>query len=614
MDLQAKDLDIDQLFGSTVYYIDFYQRDYKWGKDPVLKLLDDVFYKFGIEYEKHKDSDVNIQTNIANYGWYYMNTFVINEVDGKCFVADGQQRLTTLTLILIKLYHLAIEYQMKNMEKWIDCKVAGFSGNGQNFWMNHVNSLKTIEAIYQTGEIEKPVEHNTTSRNIVANYAVISSYINRIFADGDKKKYEAFVYYFLKRIRLVCLNIELVDVPMFFEVINDRGVRLKPYEILKGKLLGQVDKDEMNQLGLNELWDKHIGVLNSLSDDEADQFFTYYLKAKFANTQSEGRKFDNDYHRSILAVESLGLEHNDKNVKHFLLNDFSYYSHLYYKVRRLRNVFDTQFPHVYYNGLTQMDTQYLLVLSACKVNDPQEDQKIERVAYEVDRLFTLMHLQRCYNSNLFTTLIYEISSQIRDGEADDLRSVFDASLLNALRQVHGNDQLTYTWNYGFFRNVGYDNLDKRFMRYVLARVEQYIADNTKMQMKRSLYDLVINRGGVWGFHIEHILANNSENYALFDNNEDFFRSERNRLGGLLLMKGQDNEAAGNEPYAQKLKSYANTLYWNETLREDSYKSKLDFTNWIAASHLNFQPYNTFGREQLEQRHHLLFDLIGRIWA
>ncbi len=613
MDLQAKDLDIDQLFGSTVYYIDFYQREYKWGKDPVLKLLDDVFYKFGIEYEKHKDSDVNIQTNIANYGWYYMNTFVINEVDGKCFVADGQQRLTTLTLILIKLYHLAIQYQMKNMEKWIDCKVAGFSGNGQNFWMNHVNSLKTIEAIYQTGEIEKLIEDNTTSRNIVANYAVISSYINKMFADGDKKKYEVFVYYFLKRIRLVCLNIEQVDVPMVFEVINDRGVRLKPYEILKGKLLGQVDKDEMNQLGLNELWDQHIGLLNSLSDDEADQFFTYYLKAKFANTQSEGRKFDNDYHRSILAVESLGLEHNDKNVKHFLLNDFSYYSHLYYKVRRLRNVFDDHFPHVYYNGLTQMDTQYMLVLSACKVNDPQEDVKIERVAYEVDRLFTLMHLQRCYNSNLFTALIFEISSHIRDGEADELHAVFDASLLNALRQVHGNDQLTSTWNYGFFRNVGYDNLDKRFMRYVLARVEQYIADNTKMQMKCSLYDLVINRGGVRGFHIEHILANNSENCALFDNNEDFFRSERNRLGGLLLMKGQDNEAAGNEPFSQKLKSYANTLYWNETLREDSYKSKLDFTNWIASTHLNFQPYDTFGREQLEQRHHLLFDLIGRIW-
>lgn len=73
MDLQAKDLNIDQLFGNTIYYIDFYQREYKWNKDPVEKLLDDVWYKFGTEYEKHKGSDVEIQTNISNYGWYYMN-------------------------------------------------------------------------------------------------------------------------------------------------------------------------------------------------------------------------------------------------------------------------------------------------------------------------------------------------------------------------------------------------------------------------------------------------------------------------------------------------------------------------------------------------------------
>ena len=49
--------------------------------------------------------------------------------------------------------------------------------------------------------------------------------------------------------------------------------------------------------------------------------------------------------------------------------------------------------------------------------------------------------------------------------------------------------------------------------------------------------------------------------------------ERNRLGGILLLKGKDNISSNNEPYSEKLKSYANTLYWNETLRADSYKSE-----------------------------------------
>ena len=43
---------IEQLFNKTVFYIDFYQRQYKWEKDPVIKLLDDVFYKFNSEFKK----------------------------------------------------------------------------------------------------------------------------------------------------------------------------------------------------------------------------------------------------------------------------------------------------------------------------------------------------------------------------------------------------------------------------------------------------------------------------------------------------------------------------------------------------------------------------------
>ena len=44
MDVSPDKQNIDQLFGTTTYYIDFYQRQYKWGKDPVEKLLDDVYF------------------------------------------------------------------------------------------------------------------------------------------------------------------------------------------------------------------------------------------------------------------------------------------------------------------------------------------------------------------------------------------------------------------------------------------------------------------------------------------------------------------------------------------------------------------------------------------
>lgn len=92
-----------------------------------------------------------------------------------------------------------------------------------------------------------------------------------------------------------------------------------------------------------------------------------------------------------------------------------------------------------------------------------------------------------------------------------------------------------------------------------------------------------------------------------------FDLERNRLGAILLLKGKDNISSNNETYHQKLKTYANSLYWNETLREDCYKSKLDFTSFIQANSLEFEPLLAFGPDEVESRQRLLFSLAKLIW-
>ena len=55
-----------------------------------------------------------------------------------------------------------------------------------------------------------------------------------------------------------------------------------------------------------------------------------------------------------------------------------------------------------------------------------------------------------------------------------------------------------------------------------------------------------------GFHIEHILSRNEESQKHFED-EDTFLVERNRLGGILLLKGKDNISSSNEVYQQKIK-------------------------------------------------------------
>lgn len=613
MDVTPDKQNIDKVFSSTTYYIDFYQRQYKWTDEPVRRLLDDILYKFNIEYQRYKDNDIELDKLVESYSWYYLNTYVTNLVGGKLYVVDGQQRLTTLTLILIKLYRAANEVDSE-LTGWLSTKIAGQSGFKKEFWMNHEKHKTAMLGLMEGKKFEQiDVTSGISAVNMVNNYKLISAVLDKDLAK-DKHKLESFIFFFLKRLVLINLNVEQTDVPMVFEVINDRGVKLKPYEILKGKLLGQIEKDELEQLGLNELWESQVNKINQYGEDEIDEFFVYYLRSKFAKVVGDTRKFDSNYHRVIFLPEveqELKLEHDPKAVKYFMMHEFKYYTELYYKILCYYDQPHNDYLSVYYNALTDMDSQFQLIMSACILNDPEEDEKIKLISHEVDRLFSLLQLQKSYDSNEFNEAIYLIAAEIRGEKVDSIKSIFDKYLLSILSEARGV-KVTQPISYSYFKDTGIE-LNKRFKRYFFARIEQFIATQTKMNMKHSFYDLVANTGSVNGFHIEHILANNADNLMAFGNDEERFERERNRLGGLLLLKGKDNISSSNELYQNKLKTYANTLYWNETLRQDSYKTKIDFSNMMKSHNLKFRPMNQFGPDELEERHMLLHSLIEIIW-
>ena len=423
---------------------------------------------------------------------------------------------------------------------------------------------------------------------------------------------KTFVYYFLYRIVLINLSVERTEVPMVFEVINDRGVRLKPYEILKGKLLGQIDPLELDRY--NELWESKVKEINNFKEDEVDTFFRYYLKAEYSDSRKEGTSFDGEYHREMFTNkmnEILQLNHNPSKVKNFLDTTFKYYSALYLKILEAYKNQNEQYPSVFINNLNEMDGQFLLILSACKLNDPQEEEKIEKIAYEIDRLFAFLQLQNSYDSNPFYELLYKISKEIRNGDLEGIRDVFNKHLFTELKNELSSE-VKEGLQYEFFRNTGI-NLNKRFKRYFFARIEQFFSKNLNKEMEHFIGDLVSKTGAINGFHIEHILSHNNENKALFDNDDALFEQERNRLGGILLLKGKDNISSNNEPYEEKLKTYGgSTLYWNETLREDTYKSNIDMRN-LKKNFTLLAPMKQFGKEELEKRQKLLFEISKEIW-
>jgi hypothetical protein len=99
--IEGKDRDVRELLDNKKYAIDYYQRDYRWQEKNILELLDDLEYKFMDNYEENHGRSM-----VEHYDPYFLGSIVISRRDGKNYLIDGQQRLTSLTLLLIYLHNL----------------------------------------------------------------------------------------------------------------------------------------------------------------------------------------------------------------------------------------------------------------------------------------------------------------------------------------------------------------------------------------------------------------------------------------------------------------------------------------------------------------------------
>lgn len=623
MEVNPEKQNIHTLFSTTNYHIDFYQREYKWKDDTVLQLINDIFYHFDQSYTEHSNLDPSEQNVVKNYAWYYLNTYITNKAGNRMFVVDGQQRLTTLTLMLIALYHMCgpDKFNSEDLREWVKSKILGVGAGGKKqFWMAHDKREPLMRALFDGNEAsEDLLNDGITARHIIDNYNLIKKELsNRL---SSRHKLDTFIFYFLGMVVIINLDVERTDVPMVFEVINDRGVRLQPYEILKGKLLGDIDKSEVDQYA--DIWDGALHKIEARGEGEVDTFFRTYLRAHFSETRKQGQAFDGPYHRAIYEPncnDTLHLKKNSQGVKDFLKGAFRYYAGLYLKLSQFGENEKSPIAECYYNSqLNRMDGHVMLIVAACDVNDPNEDKKIAILSRAFDRAYVMLQLNRAYDSNQFQELLYTMHPFLRECSVEDIDKIIDERVLDEIKQRRNTEANTLL-DYGQFKRVGYGDYNTRFLRYFLTRIEIFIAEGLGKKLQDSPYNYVSGTGKGNAYHVEHILARNDESRSLFlDENgeydESLFETERNRFGALLLLKGQDNSSSGNELYADKLRTYAGSApYFAQTLLPDFYKSNSAIKDFIMNSGLEIAPAEQFTVETLEKRSKLLYDITRKIWA
>src|SRR5512138_2064953 len=143
-EIDGKGRTVRELLAGRKYSIDYYQREYKWQQKQVFELLEDLADKFR---ESHEEG--NEREDVAEYGHYFLGSIIISDKDGQKFIIDGQQRLTTLTLLLIFLQH-----QLEDVEQKAQVADLIFSqryGN-RSFNLDIPERTACMEALYKGEE------------------------------------------------------------------------------------------------------------------------------------------------------------------------------------------------------------------------------------------------------------------------------------------------------------------------------------------------------------------------------------------------------------------------------------------------------------------------------
>lgn len=228
MENQVQNLEIEKLLTENNYLIPIYQRDYAWEAKEINQLIQDFW-----DYAKEK--------NNSNYYIGTLVTHLRTEKDkehiGKYEVLDGQQRLTTLYILVAALKSLGQDIS----EDIIKPLNLNFEAREES-----TNTLKNI--------LDKKIEEKEKMQSIIDGFNIAKNYLETEQQDKSKIDLKDFTNYLLKNVILVRTIVPPdTDLNHYFEIMNNRGEQLEKHEILKANLLEKIDENERTQYA--KVWD-----------------------------------------------------------------------------------------------------------------------------------------------------------------------------------------------------------------------------------------------------------------------------------------------------------------------------------------------------------------------
>lgn len=291
----------------TQFVIPAYQRNYTWtaGKE-VKQLLDDIKIVLSGERNKHFIGImIYLETSISPY-------------QRECSVIDGQQRLTTIFLILYAIKEFMLE---KGMDREAEALEYQFLVNP--FIETSKYKLKPLvsdDAVYQQIVSRDFDNIREKKSNVYLNFCYIKNTLKELLVTYTINN----ILDTMNKLYIVCVPIGMDDYPQkIFESINATGAKLTASDLIRNFILMPIRSD-LQDMYYENYW-KRLEQLIDNDSKKLEAFFRFFIMAKrlsIINKSAVYRAFTEWYDENV-------ANYGEEGIFKEIVNYASYYYDIY---------------------------------------------------------------------------------------------------------------------------------------------------------------------------------------------------------------------------------------------------------------------------------------------
>ncbi len=551
-EIDSDKIKLNALFKSFWFNIPEYQRNYIWESDQINELLDDLEFAFN----NHPNNE------------YFLGSLVLHKKEDTEYneydVLDGQQRLTTIILVLAVIRDITDNkklsrtcedyiYQEENQFEGIPAKIK-ISYNIREDVKNFLNkNVKEKGLIDKIANIEKLTESKNASIKNLAKAIILIK--NFKFFKNIRNLPEFCKFLFHKVVFIYVSTDDFEDAYRLFTILNNRGVPLRNSDIIKSINIGTIGDFNAKQI-YGKKWE---AIGNTFKDDDEFDLFLNFIRTiivKEKARESLLKEYENMYSSGLLEKGVRTIDILSKYQKHY---------------EKIIELIDFDIVNDYKNLITIMtfaipSTNWIPPLLFFYEKFDKKDllEFLKKLEYKFvgDWILSVSPTSRITNMN---QILKVIENSENSNDVLMRKEIFYIDSEDLKKELNGNI-------YG-----------KRFTRFILLKREYLLTDS------------MVHMSGHRFLSVEHILPQNpkSDSQWVKDYNEEERKQWKDKIGNLVLISKKKNSRLSNLDFDEKKIRY--------------FRGRID----VFPSSKVFYRYDKWTKDELKKRQSEILELLRK---